>query len=398
MSYTIIAQGLSKRYNRYPVNRPRTIMEAALSGHRNMKPIEQFWALQDVSFTVAPGQMLGVVGHNGAGKSTLLQVLSGVVSPDQGKVQVRGRMGALLDLGASFHPDLTGRENVFVSAVVAGLTRREVVRQFDTIVDFAEMEPFIDNPVRTYSTGMQMRLAFAVAIHTEPDVLFVDEFLSVGDLAFQAKCLERIALLKTNGCTVVLISHNTEQIQQLCDQAIWLERGRVRAYGEPNVIANQFAGVMEAKAATPEFHSYSRMVEITAVKLWNEQELSMQDLESGDSLTIEIEYIAHQTFENAIFSVSISDDDGQIYFNTNTATPGLCIPVALGSGQLKLHLERLDLKGGQYYVNAGIFAADWSVTYDYHWNTYPFRIRPTPNEQTILYPPRHWEIVSSVGR
>lgn len=398
MSYTITAQGLSKRYSRYPVNRPRTIMEAALWGHRRMKPIEQFWALRDITFAVAPGQMLGVIGHNGAGKSTLLQVLSGVVCPDQGKVQVRGRMGALLDLGASFHPDLTGRENVFISAIVAGLTRREVVRKFDAIVDFAEMEAFIDNPVRTYSTGMQMRLAFAVAIHTEPDVLFVDEFLSVGDLAFQSKCLERIAHLKTNGCTVVLISHNIEQIQQLCDQVLWLDHGRLKAYGEPNAIASEFAGVMESKMYAPEFHAYSGMAEITTVQLHNEYHRPVEQINSGDALTIELNYTSHQPLANVIFSVSISDDEGQIYFNTNTGTAGLYIPATSGTGQLNLHLERLDLKGGQYFVNAGIFASDWSITYDYRWNIYPFQICPTPNEQTILYPPRRWEIVSPVKR
>lgn len=393
MHYTVIAQDLGKHYSRYHANRPRTIMEAALWGYRHTKPVEQFWALREVSFAVMSGQMLGVVGHNGAGKSTLLQILSGVVCPDEGKVQVRGRMGALLDLGASFHPDLTGRENVFVSAIVAGLTRREVERRFDAIVEFAEMADFIDNPVRTYSTGMQMRLAFSVAIHTDPDVLFVDEFLSVGDLAFQAKCLERIAYLKNNGCAVLLISHNVEQIQQLCDQALWLEQGRVKAYGDPRSIANQFEGVMALKDQMSEFHTYSRQVEITAVRLQNERCLPVTEISSGDPLTVELSYSSHQRFENVIFSVSISDEQGQIYFNTNTATAGLNLPLKPESGQLKLYLERLDLKGGHYYVNVGIFAADWSVTYDYHWNAHPFQIGRTPNEQSLLYPPRRWEIM-----
>lgn len=393
MSYAVMAQAVGKQYSRYSSQRPRTIMEAVLKGCRRMQPIERFWALQEVSFAVAPGQMLGVIGHNGAGKSTLLQILSGVVCPDQGKVQVHGRMGALLDLGAGFHPDLTGRENVFVSAVVAGLTRREVEQRFEAIVAFAELEAFIDNPVRTYSTGMQMRLAFAVAIHTEPDVLFVDEFLSVGDVAFQAKCLDRIGSLKRNGCAVVLISHNIEQIQQLCDQAIWLEQGRVRAYGEPNSIANQFAGAMELKTQAQTFRSYSREVEVTALRLWSNRVL-IKKLNSGDPLTIELEYFARQLFENVIFSISISDESGQIYFNTNTATSGLQIPLSLGAGQIKLHIERLDLRGGKYDVNVGVFATDWSITYDYQWNLQPFHITWTPNEQTILYPPRRWEMGS----
>lgn len=396
MNYAVVAQALGKQYNRCSSQRPRTIMEAVLKGHWQMRPIERFWALQEVSFAVAPGQMVGLVGHNGAGKSTLLQVLSGVVQPDRGKVQVNGRMGALLDLGAGFHPDLTGRENVFVSAIVAGLTRREVKQRFEAIVEFAELERFIDNPVRTYSTGMQMRLAFAVAIHTEPDVLFVDEFLSVGDVAFQAKCLERIAGLKRDGCAVVLISHNIEQIQQLCDQAIWLEQGRIKAYGDPSNIASQFAGIMELKTQTQSFRSYSREVEIINLCLWNEQGI-VEEIASGDPITIELEYFVHQNPESVIFSISISDETGQIYFNTNTATPGLNIPLSPGLGQIKLHIERLDLRGGKYDVNIGIFADDWSITYDYRWNFKTFYIGWTPNEETILYPPRRWEVTSSAN-
>lgn len=396
MNYAVVAQALGKQYSRYSSQRPRTIMEAVLKGHQHMRPVERFWALQDVSLAVAPGQMVGLVGHNGAGKSTLLQILSGVVQPDRGKVQVNGRMGALLDLGAGFHPDLTGRENVFVSAIVSGLTRREVKQRFDEIVEFAELERFVDNPVRTYSTGMQMRLAFAVAIHTDPDVLFVDEFLSVGDVAFQAKCLERIAALKRNGCAVVLISHNIEQIQQLCDQAIWLEQGRIKAYGEPNSIASQFAGVMELKAKTETFRSYSREVEIMDLQLRNGQGI-VEEIASGDAMTIELEYFAHQILNHVVFSISISDETGQIYFNTNTATSGLQISLSAGLGQIKLHVERLDLRGGKYDVNVGVFAEDWSITYDYRWNFRTFHIGWTPNEETILYPPRRWEINTNVN-
>jgi lipopolysaccharide transport system ATP-binding protein len=391
MPYAVTAQGLSKQYRRYDSHRPRTIMEAALGGFRRMQSTKQFWALQDVGLAVMPGQMLGVIGHNGAGKSTLLQVLSGVVHPDAGQVQVRGRMGALLDLGAGFHPDLTGRENVFVSAIMAGLTRQEAERQFEAMVEFAELAAFIDNPVRTYSTGMQMRLAFSVAIHTHADVLFVDEFLSVGDLSFQSKCLNRIAELKARGCAVIFISHNVEQIQQLCDQVLWLEQGQVKAYGEPATIASDFATRMGLKPQ--QFRASSQQIKISSIRLLNLQGLPLAAISSGDPLTIELTYQAQQAFENLIFNFSISDSEGQIYFNTSSAAPGLSIAVQPGVSRIKLHLERIDLKGGQYYVNAGMFAPDWSFTYDYCWNRYPFLINWTPNEQTLLYPPRRWEIL-----
>ncbi|NEQ26179.1 MAG: ABC transporter ATP-binding protein, partial [Microcoleus sp. SIO2G3] len=254
MHDAIIVENLGKRFNRFHADKPNTIMAAALSGLRKLKPINNFWALRQISFTVAPGEMLGIIGRNGAGKSTLLQLIGGVGYPTEGRVKVRGRIGALLDLGSGFHSDLTGQENVLVTAIVAGLTEREVARRSDSIVQFAELEEFINSPVRTYSTGMQMRLAFSIAVHTRPNVLLVDEFLSVGDLAFQEKCLNRITELKEQGCAIVLISHSPEQVQQLCDRALWLRHGQMVAYGAPTQVTEQYvnAMMMETQRRTPD--------------------------------------------------------------------------------------------------------------------------------------------------
>jgi lipopolysaccharide transport system ATP-binding protein len=189
--------------------------------------------------------MLGVIGRNGAGKSTLLRLLGRVGRPDEGRITLHGRVGALLDLGAGFHPNLTGRDNTFVNAVVAGLLEREVRQQFDAIIAFAELSEFIDNPVYTYSTGMRMRLAFSIAVHTHPEILLVDEYLSVGDKAFQLKCIDRIAQMKTDGCAVVFISHNTDQIAELCDRAIWLNRGRIQSEGEPGTVVEQYLALVK---------------------------------------------------------------------------------------------------------------------------------------------------------
>jgi lipopolysaccharide transport system ATP-binding protein len=190
-----------------------------------------FWALRDVDLDVPYGACLGLVGANGAGKSTLLRLIAQVGRPDAGTIEVRGRMRALLDLGTGFHPDLTGRENVFLGGVISGLSRREVKRRFDEIVAFAELESFIDNPLRTFSTGMRLRLAFSVAALTEPAILLVDEVLVVGDLAFQHKCVRRIEFLKANGCTLMVCTHDPGQIRELCDSAVWLDAGRVTAAG-----------------------------------------------------------------------------------------------------------------------------------------------------------------------
>jgi lipopolysaccharide transport system ATP-binding protein len=246
MRNSIIVDGLGKQYRRYHQDRPWTLQEFFQRGLRGLKPVEYFWALRNVSVAVAPGRMVGVIGGNGAGKSTLLRLIGGVGRPDEGGVAVHGRVDALLDLGAGFHPDLTGRENVFISGVINGLTRREVAKQFDSIVAFSELEEFIDSPLRTYSTGMQMRLAFAVATHTHPEVLLIDEVLAVGDLAFQHKCLERIAQFKAEGCTIILVSHDTGLVAKMCDEALWLHGGRVMAHGPADEIASRYIADAES--------------------------------------------------------------------------------------------------------------------------------------------------------
>ncbi|NEP49149.1 MAG: ABC transporter ATP-binding protein [Moorea sp. SIO3C2] len=406
----IIVKELGKRFNYYHPDRPFTIMEAALSGFRHIMAAERFWALQNITFTVSPGQMLGILGHNGAGKSTLLRLIGGVGKPDKGKVTVNGSIGALLDLGAGFHPDLTGRENAFVSGVVAGLTREEMGRRFDEIVTFAELEPFIDNPVRTYSTGMQMRLAFAVAVHTDPDVMLVDEFLSVGDLRFQAKCLERIAQLKQSGCAIVLISHSSEQIEQLCDRALWLQQGKIMAYGEPKVVVGQYVNQMRSQTqqATPNGSSQvtrsgvqlrmnqnrfgSLEVEITDVLL-----LPSLEINSGDSLAIDIEYFSPQPIDGLIFSVLISTEDSQICLETNTTTMGISVPGIKGKGKIQLHLSRLDLNSGKYFVDVGVYEPNRAYTYDYHLRVYNFLVRSKYSEKGMISPPLRWDVVEGLN-
>jgi lipopolysaccharide transport system ATP-binding protein len=396
---------LGKHFNSYHAEKPVTIMEAAISGLRRIRPVEHFWALRHVDFTVAPSKMLGIIGHNGAGKSTLLQLLGGLTRPNEGKIHVNGRVGALLDLGAGFHGDLTGRENVFVNATVAGLTHKEITRRFDLIVQFAELEAFVDNPVRTYSTGMMMRLAFSIAVHTNPQVLLVDEFLSVGDLAFQAKCLNRIAELKEQGCAIVLVSHDVEQVKKLCDQALWLKQGQIVAYGEPEVVAGQYTSEMRSQTQqrTPQRPSEltqsgaelkvnenrfgSLEVEITNVKL-----LPSEAILQGDSLLIELEYLASKQIEAPIFSVAISNEAGQICLDTNTLVMKFATGFIQDRGCIQLRIERLDLAGGQYFVDVGIYEQNWEYAYDYHWHVYSLVIHNDSMSKGLIQPPMSWQV------
>ncbi len=413
MPEAIIVQNLSKSFRRYHADRPTALKEAllrGLHGLRRMAPAERFWALRDVSFSVAPGRMIGVMGPNGAGKSTLLRLIGGVGRPDEGQVTVQGRIGALLDLGAGFHPDLTGRENVFVNGVIAGLTRHEVAQRFDAIVDFAELGAFIDNPLRTYSTGMQMRLGFAVAVHMDPEILLIDEILAVGDLAFQRKCLDRIAQFKDEGCTIILVSHDANSIQQLCDEALWLRRGKLVAYGPADVVAGQYVEEMsaETRRRTPATHPVMRTpagaelrvnenrfgsmeVEIVAVRLLDPAGFPVTELDSGDALHIEIKYLAPSPIPRPIFGVTISREDGLVCYDTSTDLAGHRLPTVHGSGQITFQIERLDLNGGQYYVDVGVYEREWAYAYDYHWHVYPLTVRPTGGEKGILHPPHRWE-------
>jgi lipopolysaccharide transport system ATP-binding protein len=407
----IVAQGLGKRFRRYSPDRPRTFQDAILHSLRGLKVEEEFWALRDINLSVERGKMAGVIGPNGAGKSTLLRLIGGVGRPDAGRVAVNGRIGALIDLGAGFHPDLTGRENVFINGIISGLTRREVASQFDAIVDFAELADFIDSPIRTYSTGMQMRLAFAVAAHIEPEILLIDEVLAVGDFSFQRKCLERIAQFKEQGCAIMLVSHDTTLVGQLCDEAIWLRSGRLAAHGPAEVVANQYVAEMKAETQrhTPKTRPVLRApsgvelrlnenrfgsleLEITAVRLCDDKGEHATELESGGALQVMIEYLAPEPIPAPIFGATISKEDGFICYDTSTAAAGIALPTIQGSGCVSLHLERIDLMGGNYYIDVGAYRADWTYAYDYHWHAYPLKIRPTPGERGVLRPPHYWEV------
>ena len=241
MRNAVTVEHVRKSYRRYAPDRPGTIQEAVAKGLRRMRHVDRFWALNDVTFAVASGRTLGIVGSNGSGKSTLLRLVGGVGRPDAGTIDVHGRLGALLELGAGFHPELTGRENAILAGILNGLTRKQVLARLDEIVSFAEVEEALDNPVRTYSSGMQMRLAFSVAVHTEPEVLLIDEVLSVGDLAFQRKCLDRINRFKAAGCTILVVSHVHSAVEELCDDAIWLDHGRLMAQGTAADVVRQYA-------------------------------------------------------------------------------------------------------------------------------------------------------------
>ncbi len=371
---------------------------------------DRFWALRDVSFTVSAGQMLGVIGANGAGKSTLLRLLAGIGRPTAGHIGMHGRVSGLFELGGNFLHDLTGRENAVLAAVVAGLTRREALARIDAIVRFAELAEVIDAPLRTYSTGMVMRLAFAVAVHTEPDVLLVDEFLSVGDLAFQAKCLARIRDMREKGCAVILVSHSMDQVRQMCEVALWLRKGVVVAHDAVEVVAGAYEVEMRAETIrrTPAMPARdvspgvslaanhnrfgSLEVEITGVTLLPDRVLA-----SGAALTVEIGWRASRPIPSPVFSVTIRRDDGTICVDTNSQSAGVAVPDLAGEGLICIAFDRLELGAGHYFVDVGVYESAWEYAYDYHWQVYPLLVEGRSALKGVLATPARWSTSARSG-
>ena len=381
MTDAIVVNGLGKRFRRYDSDRPWTFQEALFQRLRGHRPAQFFWGLREISFSVPRGRAVGLIGRNGAGKSTLLRLIGGVGRPDEGTISVRGRISGLLDLGVGFHSDLTGRENVFISGVIGGLTRREVAERYDAIVAFAELKDFIDNPVRTYSSGMHMRLAFAVAIHTEPDILLIDEVLSVGDIGFQRKCLDRIAEFKSRGCTIAMVSHDPGLVREFCDDVLWLDEGRTSEYGEANEVVGHYVYEMETLRRTPlalapvrassgiellvhENRFGSLELELEHVRILDPYEQPTRELLDDGPLTVELDYIARSKVREPIFGVTILNGKKKVCYDTSSEGSVVVVPDAAGRGGVAVRIDGLSLDDGQYFVEVGAYEREWSYAYD----------------------------------
>jgi lipopolysaccharide transport system ATP-binding protein len=306
---------------------------------------------------------------------------------------------------------------VFINGVIAGLTRDEVARRFDDIVGFAELEQFIDSPLRTYSTGMKMRLGFAVAAHTDPEILLIDEILAVGDIAFQHKCLNRIQEFKAEGCTILLVSHDVHSIRTLCDEALCLRNGQLVAYGPAELVAEQYTEEMsaETRRRTPttkpvlrtstgtelrvnENRFGSQEMEIIGVRLLDANGYLITELDSGAPLYVEIQYRAPDPIPAPIFGLTISREDGFVCYDTSTKNASLTLPTLEGEGFINFQFDRLDLIGQQYYIDVGVYEQDWAYAYDYHWHAYPLLVRSTGGEKGILHPPHRWRLEDVLAR
>jgi ABC-2 type transport system ATP-binding protein len=348
-------------------------------------PYEPFMALEDIDFDVEEGSTVGILGHNGCGKSTLLKCVAGILQPTRGEIVTRGRVAALLELGAGFNHELTGRENVFMNASILGLSKKDTEAIFDDIVAFAELERFIDMQVRHYSSGMYVRLGFAVAVNVEPDILLVDEVLAVGDEAFQRKCIERVKQFQKEGRTILFVTHAADLVRRICDRAIVLDHGKmvidappgeaVRTFreslhgGELNETADEAAEEV-AEAADPEVTGpeakATYRVHITKVEIDHPGLLLDRDaLLPDEAMTIRVSYHATERTEDLLFGIAIYDVNGNNLFGTNTEILGVDVPPAEGNGEMSFEFHRVPLLDGRYLLTLAIQTVDEGTVYDW---------------------------------
>ncbi len=316
------------------------------------------WALKDVSFDVGGGEVVGIIGHNGAGKSTLLKIFSRITEPTSGRATLRGRVGSLLEVGTGFHPELTGRENIYLNGAILGMTRSEIRRKFDAIVEFAEIGRFLDTPVKRYSSGMYVRLAFAVAAHLEPEVLLVDEVLAVGDLAFQNKCLKHMRSLTQRGTTILLVSHNMAAIQSSCRRALLFERGTLAADGPPGQIIERYREMVHVQNCDPEFNrpggtteSTTAPVVIRGFQMFDAAGAATREIRFGDSPRIRIDIEAGQRIEHPVINFGIRRSDGVLMCNFNNWYDGFALDYIEGHCTLEGWLPSLRFTPDFYEIH-----------------------------------------------
>ena len=405
MSTIIRFEQVSKKFSLHR-ERPRSFQEQLIHVfQRKRTPRETFWALQDISFTIDQGETVGLIGPNGAGKSTILKLIAGILEPTSGQIWVDGRVGALLELGAGFHPDLTGRENIFLNGSILGLSRPEVRLKMDDIIAFAELERFIDVPVKHYSSGMYVRLGFAVAVHTDPEILLVDEVLSVGDIAFQQKCLERIRGLQRGGTSILLVSHGLDSVRQMCHRALWLEGAQLAAVGDADaVIGAYLSHVQQTSAQAAEHIKYiptgqygqrwgTQEAQITDVTFYNGSDTPKKSFLWGEQLRACIRYVAHERILNPTFGVAVYNENGDNLVGPNSADSGYEIEAIEGQGEVNYSVA-LPFKPGTYEFTAAIYDRNSVHPFDHHQRMYSFRILAPPDlrpPEGLVQLPCRWE-------
>ena len=420
----IEVRNITKKFKIY-YDKGKMLKEKVLFWKRNR--YEEHWVLNGISFEIKKGESVGLIGHNGCGKSTTLKILTGIMYPDSGIVELKGRVSSLLELGAGFHPDMSGRENIYINASIFGLSKKEIDRRIHDIIEFSELGDYIDNPVRTYSSGMYMRLAFSVAINVDADILLIDEILAVGDVNFQAKCFNKLMEIKKRGTTIVLVSHSTDQIEQICERSIWIHEGKIRADGEPRDVHKQYLKFMgqqregrqkeegqnderveqqESKEGKSiknfgtdvEYKERTRgngYAKIININSYDQNNNVSNVFEAGSKVVFKLDYKVNKAVEKAWFGLHIFRNDGLSVYGTNTKIDGILVEKLYQDGSFCIVFPKLELLPGRYYVDACI-ATDEHDMLDYLDMVNNFEIYSTTGEIGICKIPYYWEIGENI--
>ncbi len=390
---------------------------------RKRNRYEDRWVLNGISFNIKKGEAVGLIGHNGCGKSTTLKLLTRIMYPNEGTIELKGRVSSLIELGAGFHPDMSGRENIYTNASIFGLSKKEIDERMDDIVEFSEMEQFLDNPVRTYSSGMYMRLAFSVAINVNADILLIDEILAVGDINFQSKCFNKLKEIKAQGTTIVIVSHSLGQIEQICDRTIWLDAGKIKADGKPRDVHPEYMDFMGQKRqeiadkenARKEEKSGKKAGErtdeegasdtsddekkrwgngyarINQVRMLDEHGKNQNAFATGSKVTIELDYTVRKKVEDAVFGIGIFNQGGQQIYGTNTRIDQMEEFNLDSSGSMKITLENVNLLPGVYLLDVAI-ESQVGIPVDYFREAYTFEMYSQTGDVGIARLDHQWYI------
>ena len=410
---------VSRVYQKYSArHRFQTFKSAIVRGDlfRSIKADELVSAVDDVTLQVEEGSTLGLIGRNGSGKSTLLKLVAGIAKPTAGTLVVRGKISALIELGAGFHPEISGRENVFINGIMLGLSKKEITSKFDEIVRFADLEQFIDAPVKTYSSGMFMRLGFSIAINVNPDVLLVDEILAVGDAAFIPKCLDRIDDFRRRRKTILFVSHDLSMVGKICDKVAWMKDGRLRMLGEPKRVIDaylqdvaekqeeDFQGKQDAAAAAP-----SGAVEGAREQRWGKREIEIRKVvlrglggeekhvfSPDEGMVIELDVAAREPQKDFVFGIGIFNSLGTLCYGTNTDLEDIIPESIRDEGKVVCRIDKLGLINGTYYLDVAVHKRD-GYPFDYHKNLYSFLVSSTKRDEGVSRLPHRWEFGPNIG-
>jgi ABC-type polysaccharide/polyol phosphate transport system ATPase subunit len=389
--------GVSKKY-RIQHEADSAASRSRLSGRlrkltRNRR---DFWALSDVSFEVSRGETLGIIGPNGAGKSTVLKLLSKITTPSTGEITINGRLSALIEVGSGFHPELTGRENIYLSGSILGMRRREITEKLNSIIDFAGVRLFIDNPVKRYSSGMYVRLGFSIAAHLQPDILLLDEVLAVGDAEFQAKCYERIRTLRDRGTTVVFISHDLSAVASLCDRAVLLSSGKIAADGLTSDVIGHYEQIAYGTAGPQPSQNRSadpaKPIQITGLTFRDPQQREVLYACTGDPLAAHVEFAANEPLRDLDFEVFYYSPDGRLQCQFSTSVGDDALDLERGAGAVQFSCAELGLQPGLYYADATIKRRTDGEQLDWQYRLALLRVEAGKRVSGRFYVPHRWQL------